>query len=234
MITIHTISYNEEMMLPYFIEHYRKMFPDCRIVIYDNESTDHSFNIAMSYGNIVWLPYSTGGKLSDKTYLEIKNNCWKSAATDWVLIADIDEHLYINQHELQNESDQGATVIIADGYNMVNLNEDLLVENIHHGVRAQSYDKFYLFNKAKIPEICYGPGAHRASPVGKVRFSKKNYICKHYKYVNIDYMIARHANFASRLSDDNIKKGYGSHYRYSEDVIRAEFNEARKKAIKII
>jgi len=36
-MTIYTITYNEELMLPYFIRHYRLRFPNCKIVVYDNE-----------------------------------------------------------------------------------------------------------------------------------------------------------------------------------------------------
>lgn len=233
MITIYTISYNEELMMPFFIRHYRKMFPGCRIVIYDNQSDDKTFEIAMSFGNVIFLPYDTGGKLSDETYLKIKNNCWRGAETDWVLIADVDEHLQINQWSLEKESTNGVSIIRAHGFNMVNLADDLNIEGITHGVVAPSYDKFYLFNKAKIRDINYGAGAHRASPVGQIKFSEP-YHCFHYKYVNIDYMVKRHAHFASRLSDDNKKRGYGVHYQFGEERIKNEFKEARKNAIKLI
>ena len=47
-------------------------------------------------------------------------------------------------------------------------------------------------------------------------------------------MIARHAIFASRLSDENKLKGYGGHYEYTPEQIKAEFLDARKKSIKIL
>lgn len=233
MITIYTIAYNEEVMMPFFIRHYRKMFPGCRIVVYNNYSTDATFDICAMTPKCETRMYDTGGKLSDKTYLDIKNNCWRGAVTDWVLIADVDEHLQINQESLEKESTNGVSIIRAHGFNMVNLNDDLNIEGITHGVVAPSYDKFYLFNKAKIRDINYGAGAHRASPVGQIKFSTP-YLCFHYKYVNIDHMVKRHAHFASRLSDDNIKRGYGGHYLFGEERIKNEFKEARKNAIKLI
>ena len=36
MITIYTITYNEEFIIPYFIKWYRDIFVDCKIIIYDN------------------------------------------------------------------------------------------------------------------------------------------------------------------------------------------------------
>jgi hypothetical protein len=46
-------------------------------------------------------------------------------------------------------------------------------------------------------------------------------------------MINRHAIFASRLSDENIRRGYGAHYMYGEQQIIEEFETARKQSIKI-
>ena len=48
MITIYTIAYNEEVMLPFMIKWYRERFPECKIVVYDNFSTDKTEEIALS------------------------------------------------------------------------------------------------------------------------------------------------------------------------------------------
>lgn len=216
-------------MLPYFIAHYRKMFPNCRIVLWDNESTDRTHEIAIqNYCEI--KTYCTNGKLSDKTYLEIKNNWWKEADTDWVLIADIDEHVEIDSYMLQVEEERGASYIRSQGFNMVALFDTLDPTEIKTALRAPSYDKIYLFNKEAINEINYGPGAHSASPIGRVLPSMNIYRALHYKYLNLEYMIKRHAHFASRLSPDNIKKGYGFHYKYGAEKITAEFKEAQVNA----
>lgn len=235
MITIYTICFNEEFMLPYFIRHYRKRFPNCNIVVYDNESTDRTVEIAREHHCTV-ITYQTGGKLDDTTYLKIKNNCWKNAPTDWVLIADCDELCDIHQQRLESLEQQGVSIVRFAGFNMVNLNDDMNVSNITHGIRSESYSKRYLFNRKHITEINYGMGCHHATPNGYVDFGKdeKPYRAFHYKYLNPDYMIARHKVFASRLSEENIKRGYGGHYLYTEEQIRKEFADARKQAVKII
>jgi hypothetical protein len=202
------------------------MFPGCKIVIYDNESTDDSVKIATEAGCEV-ISYDTNNKLSDSKYLEIKNNCWKAATTQWVLIADIDEHLYITEQELLAEGENGVSVITSMGFNMVNHLDNMDIDSIIYGVRSESYDKVYLFDRLSIESIKYSPGAHFAKVLGYVCNSKRAYTCKHYKYVNVDYMINRHATFASRLSEENIKKGYGAHYLYPEHQIKNEFKTAR-------
>lgn len=229
MITIYAIMFNEEVMLPHFIAHYRKRFTGAIIVLYDNESTDNSVQIAKDAGCQV-ITYDTGGKLDDMTYLKIKNNCWKDAVTNWVMICDIDELCDISDRDLFREEGYGSTVIQFHGYNMVNLQDDLHIETIETGVRAPSYDKLYLFDKSQIKEINYSPGCHGASPLGKIRLSKAIYLCKHYKYINLDYMIKRHKMFSERLSDENKKRGYAVHYSYPPERIEREFENARLNA----
>lgn len=222
---IYTITYNEQLMLPIFIQHYRERFPDCEIIIYDNCSTDDTADIAFN-NNCKVIYYNTDGKLSDSAYLEIKNNCWKGGE-GWVIVADCDELLDIWEEELKEET---ASIISVEAYNMVNHADNLDIDNIFKGVRSTSYDKAYCFNSTRIKEINYGPGAHSCSPIGGVEYSSRVYRAWHYKYVNIEYMIARHAHFASRLSDENIAKGYAAHYLYPAEKITAEFLEAREKS----
>jgi len=64
-------------MLPFMIKWYRERFPNCLIIVYDNESTDRSVQIALE-NNCKVISYSTNNQLSDSKYLEIKNNCWKT------------------------------------------------------------------------------------------------------------------------------------------------------------
>lgn len=227
-MTIYTITYNEELMLPYFIQHYRERFPNCNIVVYDNQSTDSTQQIAIDNECSV-VEYNTGGKLSDSAYLNIKNNCWKGQS-DWVIVADCDEFLDIWEEELIEEQ---ASIISVEAYNMVNDANNLDISSISRGVRSTSYDKAYCFHAGKIREINYGAGAHSCSPTGLVGYSQRKYRAFHYKYINIEYMQTRHAIFAARRSDENIKKGWAEHYAYPPEQIKQEFLDARKKSIKI-
>lgn len=233
LVTVYAVCFNENFILPYFISHYRRMFPNCRIVIYDNYSTDASIEIAKSH-NCEVIRYDTGGKLSDAKYLDIKNNCWKDATTDWVLIADCDEFCDITEKQLAREHINGVSIIKFEGYNMVNLADNMDFKSITHGERAVSYDKAYLFNRRHIREINYGPGCHHAIPHGYVDYGKKVFTCRHYKYINVEYMIKRHEAYGKRLSDENLAKQWGTHYLYGADKIRADFEQARIKAIKVI
>jgi len=231
-MTIITITFNEAFILPHFIAHYRNRFPSCNIIVYDNYSTDNTVQIAQQHGCEV-IMYDTGGKLSDSTYLQIKNTVWK-ACEGWVIVCDADELLDINHVDLYRESMDGTTIIKTEGYNMVNLWDNMDFDSIKYGVRSQSYDKSICFDAGKIKEINYGAGCHSCEPKGVVKYSTKKYFLRHYKYINIDYMIARHKVYGERLSEENLQKGYGGHYLYAPEKIRNEFIMNRKQSKKII
>lgn len=48
-ITVYTVCFNEELMLPHFLNHYSRIAD--RIVLYDNQSTDQSMSLARAYPN---------------------------------------------------------------------------------------------------------------------------------------------------------------------------------------
>lgn len=226
-LTIYTIAYNEEIMLPFMIDWYRKRFPECKIVVYDNYSTDDTVAIALK-NNCEVILYDTNDQLSDSKYLEIKNNCWKTAITDWVLICDVDELLDINEQQLIFEKEKNTTIIKAEGWNMLNLNNNLDLETITHGFRSPSYDKKFLFRKDYITEINYEPGCHEAYPIGNKKYTDTIYKCFHFKFINEDYIVNRYKLFANRMSSLNKKNGWGVQYLQKEKEIREHFEQMKK------
>jgi glycosyltransferase involved in cell wall biosynthesis len=227
-MTVFTITFNEQLMLPFFIKHYRERFPNCKIVVYDNESTDNTVKIAKDNGCEV-ITYKTNNELDDLMYLTIKNTCWKNEK-GWVIVADCDELVEVSDIDLYTMESLNITALKSQGYNMVNLEDNLEIECINNGVRAESYDKLYCFDARKIQSVNYNPGAHSCNPTGDVNYSDCEFICRHYKYINPDYMVERHKVFASRLSKENRRMGFGCHYLYKEKQIREEFQNARKNA----
>ena len=49
-LTIYLLCYNEEVLLPHALKHYKTRFPNATFVIIDNESTDTSVEIAKTAG----------------------------------------------------------------------------------------------------------------------------------------------------------------------------------------
>ena len=232
MITVYTITYNEELLIQFMIDHYRQRFPGCRIVVYDNISTDNTVKIALDNRCEV-IPYNTGGQIQDSRYIEIKNNCWKDAKTNWVLICDLDELLEINANQLKTEEKSGTTIVRSTFYTMVNLKNNRDLAGIKYGVKNEGAGKCLLFNKKLIKEINYGPGCHACRPVGTAKYSRKTYKLYHYNFIDENLTIKKYKTYAKRLSPQNLKNGWGTQYLLSAEEIHQEYADDRKNALKI-
>lgn len=232
MVTIHTITYNEELMIEFFVNHYRKLFPNCVIKIYDNYSTDNTVKIAKNLGCEINY-YDSNNNLSDSKFLEIKNNCWRDSKTDWVIVCDCDELIQINEKELISEDSFGTTIFKFKGYHIMNTDDNLNLETLSFGFADKMYDKILLFNKSKIENINYNPGCHLAYPTGKVIYSKNTYDLLHYKYLGVKYTIDRYKLFAERLSEENLKYGWSVHYLRKENEIIDFYAKSKQNIIKV-
>lgn len=231
MITIYTITYNEELLIQFMIDHYRTRFPNCPIIVHDNISTDNTVEIALRNGCTV-IPFDTGNQFQDRQNMNIKNSCWFDATTDWVLMCDLDELLDINQAELKKEEILGTTIIKSEGYDMVELGDKWDIPGMKYGTRSEGYDKDYLFNKKFISEINYGIGCHDSNPIGQVLYSKKAYKAYHYCYLSESYILKKRKRNGKRLSPENIKNGWGTVLLDPEET-RAEFKDIKENAIKV-
>lgn len=233
MITIYTTAYNEEIFLQFMIDHYRQRFPSCHIVVYDNYSTDNTESIAI-HNNCEVIKHDTNEQVNDQLLTNLKNNCWKNAKTEWVLVCDVDELLNINESQLKLEDEAGTTIIAPTGYNMVNMQDNFDFVNIKYGCRHSGFDKKCLFKRTAVQEINYLPGAHLCNPVGNIKYSG-SYDLYHYKGYNIDYLVERHKLIAGRISDINKANGWAHNYFQKSAEEKREFLlDIRKNSIKII
>lgn len=231
MITIYTLAYNEELLIQFMIDHYRARFPGCQIVVNANIYTsDNTVKIAQSNGCEV--RFDDNDKLSDVPITKIKNNCWRDAKTDWVLVCDMDELLDINDLQLKEEASSGATIIRTKGYDMVDMEDKLDLPGMKYGARSEALDKFYLFNKKFIKEINYLPGAHKATPQGQIVFSKRRYKLYHYCYVYYEETLKKYRGQRARIKPENLKDTPG-YYSETPEEIKDLYTEARKQAIRV-
>lgn len=225
MITVYTITYNEELMIQFMIDHYRTRFPGCRIVIYDNMSTDDTVKIAQANGCEV-RTFDHHDQFQESRHVDIKNTCWKDALTDWVLMCDLDELLDINAAELKMEEGLGTSIVRSEAYDMVDMEDKLDIAGMKYGVRDPGQDKSCLFNKKFISEINYASGCHGCNPVGTIVYSKKAYKMYHYCYINYAATVERYRLYRMR-------PGPGDYYSETPEEIRDLYTEARNQAIKV-
>ena len=85
-----------------------KTFCDEKIKQYPQYLDKYKKEIALANKCKV-IQYNTNDQIDDNKYLEIKNNCWKKAKTDWVLVCDVDELLNITYSDLVREDAKGTT-----------------------------------------------------------------------------------------------------------------------------
>lgn len=237
VVHVYALCWNEEKILPYFLRHYGSIAK--KIVIYDNESTDRSVEIIRTYPNTEVIPYSTGGKIDDFKYLWIKNTAWKKSrgAADWVIVVDMDELLFHPDLAgcLKRYRQKGITISTPVGYEMISdtfpKSEGMIYDEVKIGVKNKVFDKTCIFDPNAIFEINYKQGAHDAAPKGIVNFDLSRELkLLHFKFLGLDYLLARFKILGTRLSGHQMKHGFGFHYMLPKEEIINYFNETRKSA----
>ena len=231
-VHVYTITYNEEIMLPQFINHYRNCFPNCNITVYDNESTDNTVEIANN-NNCEVISWTSNNTIRDDLYLQIKNNCWKTSIADWVVVVDCDEFVNITADWLDLIP---SNIIRTEGWDMIG-DDGFDVTEITKGIRSPGYDKPCIFKRADFKEINYLPGCHHAQPETHhnltIHFNNVPVKLWHYKWINLPYVIERYKEFNQRLSDVNKQYGWGIQYTFTEDKLRQDYETFRNDRIKV-
>ncbi len=221
-IEVFAICYNEELLLPYFIDHYKKM--GAKITIYDNQSTDKSRSIIEKAG-CTYMAYNSNNQIRDDLYLQIKNNCWKDSKADWVIVCDIDELIELN-FDIRRYN-----IINTKGFDIIGLPPSRL------GVLNKMYSKHIMFRPNHFKEINYTPGCHSLNPIpiGTISGSIEIANLLHYKYINEDYVYNRHIMYQERLSDINKQLGWGIEYQNVErKKIEDKFKSLRSQCSMVL
>lgn len=225
-IDVFSLCYNEEIILPYFLNHYKKFVRN--ITIYDNMSTDNSVNIMNEYGVNV-IPYDTQGKLEESELLNIKNNSWKGSDADWVIVCDTDELIY-HENIIEVLTNTHANHIVTEGYEMISetlpTTKGQIYEELKFGYFKPDYSKPCLFKPSEVTNINFTPGCHTAEPTGPNLISIQDSGIKllHYKYLNREVLIKKYEHYKVRQSEEMIQNGWGNYQEWDADVINSQFD----------
>ncbi len=169
-IHVYSICWNEELMLPFFLRHY-ETFAE-KIFIYDNYSDDSSQDIINAHPKAELRFFDTGGKAVESKEIRVKGQAWKESkkTADWVINVDTDEFLYhpdIMKY-LKDCKKRGISIPKPTGYDMVSdefpTHDGQIYETVTRGWKWSRYDKFAIFDPAKIKDIYYSAGCHSAKP----------------------------------------------------------------------
>jgi glycosyltransferase involved in cell wall biosynthesis len=214
-IDVFAICYNEEVMLPHFIKHYKDM--GANITIYDNFSTDKSREIIRKSG-CNYMTYNSNNQIRDDLYLGIKNECWKKSKAQWVIVCDVDEFIEVSFDVSK------YTIINTMGYDIIGLPPS------RFGVRNPLYSKNIMFRPSQFRQIGFQAGCHVCKPEGMIAGSKELAPLLHYKYISEEYVYSRHLLYQSRLSDFNKQYNFGIEYQdVAEEKIIQKFASMRSK-----
>lgn len=233
MIDIYMLCFNEEKLVQFIIDEHRKNFPNARIIVYDNESTDNSVEIAKRNGCEI-RSFKTDGTFNEGTQIKLRNNCWKEKSdNEWVMVVDLDEVPQINEEQLKEEDSKGSTIIYLEGHDFVGGETGFDLTSLEKGIRNGGHDKRHIFKRTDIKEMNYGAGSHQCNPVGKIVYSNKRYKTFHYKWISYEYVRDRHKMYAERLSKKNKEMGWGWHYNWNEKELRKVYESLLGSLIKI-
>lgn len=219
-------------MLPFFFRHYDDVVD--KYFVFDNGSTDASLSLLKSHGRVEISHFDVLGDSFVEEERRLGDTIWRNSDADWVIITDIDEHIYhpnLSEY-LQRCTDQGVTAIQSIGYEMVSdsfpTGTEPLVEQVTIGTRSAGHDRLCIFNPRELTETNFSVGRHEAKPAGRVVWpTDPEILLLHYKQLGVDYPIARSAELRLGLRERDLAESWGVHYTWSATEIAAKWQEIR-------
>ena len=237
-INIFILCFNESILLPHTIRHYRERLPSSKITILDNYSTDNSVEIAKNFENVKVEFFDSKNIQNDYIFRDLKNNCWKGVDSGWIIVADMDEWLCVDEPMLEYEKMRGVTILSVKGYNITSksITEDLSdinLQNEKEGVHYEMESKKLCFLKDKIIDINYDFGAHTCNPIGIINYSDNIYVNKHMVMLGLPYLRNRYKLRYERTTEMRAI-GLAIHYSNEVNAIDSIYKEHMKQTKPIL
>jgi len=220
-IHVFLLCYNESVLLPHAVAHYRSYLPSCSITVYDNESTDNSVEIARSLGCHV-ISWSSQKIMNEHLQMGLRNNCWKSITRGWVIMADMDEWICIREEELEYERKNGTTILSIRGLDMIGESQtidlsDIDLHPLPRFVDNPDESKHLCFLRESIRDMHFTPGSHTCSPVGTIVYSPTVYINQHIRYPGLPFLLDK---MIKRYERNEQMRAENMNLHYSNDVCK--------------
>jgi Glycosyl transferase family 2 len=228
-------------MLPFFFRHYDKIVS--RYVIFDDSSCDGSLELLRRHPKVEVRPFARSDPESFVlSELSLSNECWKLSrgCADWVIVVDIDEHVFHPDLPslLRRYQDDGVTIVPALGYQMISEEfpppDALLSGTYTWGAPCDTYSKLTFFNPDSVTEVNYAPGRHGAHATGHVIApAYEELLLLHYKFLGFERTLTRHRMLRSGLRSKDIGSGWGVQYGWSKKELREAWDGFARSVIDI-
>jgi hypothetical protein len=174
----------------------------------------------------------------------LQNTCWRESRghADWVIITAVDEHLHIPGSAMRDYlaamKSAGVTYVPALGYQMISETfpdaHERLCETRTYGAPFWQMNKLSVFDPAAIAETQFAPGRHSAHPSGLLHLpARDELLLLHYKYMDFERLCRREALLLAGLGSDDLPAGYATHYSWTRDRLRAEWDKTLGEAMDI-
>jgi Glycosyl transferase family 2 len=231
-VDLYTLCWNDGVRLDFFFRHYDPIVN--RYFVYDDGSDEATLSILRQHPRVTVRKFQ-------RTHLEsfvlsqkaLSDECWKESRgqADWVIVTDIDEHLWHkNVHDyLAHCKQAGVTAIPALGFQMITslfpAADTLLCEQITSGVPWSYMMKLSIFDPNAVDEINFSPGRHKAQPTGHIIYpAKDEMLLLHYKYLGIQETFSRHCSEANGLRETDLIMGWGHQYVWKFEEFMNSWN----------
>jgi hypothetical protein len=163
-------------------------------------------------------------------------------SSDFVIICDMDECVFFKdvEHTLEELRNSDYKAIRPIWCNMITEEFPEYIEGkLFHEYNdwCTTYEnnrqyqfkptdsKVIIIDRTKVDKINYLPGAHKCNAIAP-NFIKKDLsvYCFHLRYLSLKYVIERKRQYMTRISEENMRHGYGVHYLFKDSLNEIEFN----------
>ncbi|BEV45706.1 hypothetical protein CRBSH125_18890 [Afipia carboxidovorans] len=230
-------------MLPFFFKAYDPWVD--RYFVYDDRSDDDSIALLRSHPRVEIRsqPSLADPESRVESQRQLQNEIWKEARgrADWVVVTDLDEHLYHPRiaSYLRKCKRNSVTVIPSLGFQMVSdsfpsTSNDTLFNFCSKGAPDRSCSKVSIFDPEEVRETNFGLGRHGAAFEGRVLAPETDELLLfHFHYLDMDRVAARHKLYLTRQRSKDIKNGWGVQYTWSDAELKKQWAEIEQSAIDV-
>ena len=237
-VHVYLFCYNELRLLPVTVGYYRRVFPNCKITICDNCSTDGSVDLAITLGCDIYS-FSTDRYLNEFVHKELRNNLWKNSSAEWIVFCDMDELVMISEADLVAESSAGTNLIRTEGRQVLARCEDPNASDIDDLLSLDRYvfDKAYskpvCFRRLHVPALDFEYGGHSVTTTTCTtddtdakceKYSERTYPLWHFNYLGVPWLLRKNRD---RFARATIMRKYGmsTHYVINPEQVVRDLDE---------